>query len=93
MLNKSIDTVVAKKAYTPEKISSWITSLSNITQDNKSIFFICKISNQCKIKELLRYENPNRIEIDLITGNIHIWNVSYHSDNPDLIIESAYELR
>ena len=88
-----MDKIHAKKAFSLNQILSWVSFASCERKPKLVVLFICNISSKCELSELMKYKSPNRIEVDLDSHQVRVWNMEYRPKKPDVIISGAHHGR
>ena len=91
---KPVRVFQAEKAYPLTKITSWLVS-SHVqrAEDGSASFFLCNISPSCQLRDLRLFDRVNRVDADISSGSLLIWEYEYQPDQPDAVIEGAVDVK
>ena len=89
---EAIPTLVLRSE-TPVVLEDLISSIacSNIDRRTNGIvsLFLCHITPSCRNTELKKFKDVTRLDIDLASGEIHVWHLLYTESKPDVVIENG----
>jgi hypothetical protein len=92
-LSQIIKPTVVIRSETPAPIEDIVSSIASSSIDRrvKGIvsLFMCHVTPSCKVKELQKYKDETRIDIDLVSGELHLWHFAYDPNKPDVVIENG----
>jgi len=72
-----------------ELLSSISCSTINRKKDGVVSLFMCSVSPSCKSEELRANRDATRIDIQVVTGDIRVWRLTYNPRKPDLVIRNG----
>ncbi len=85
--------IQADEPYSVEQLIAWCNASSTERSPEVISLFICMVSPSCILPILPQNRRLSRIDLDLITGDMSIWELVYDPDNPNYIIEDAIDIR
>jgi len=73
-------------------LSSIVFSNINRKKDGFISLFLCHIPPCCHLPELKELQDASRIDLNLKTGEIKVWQMVYNPDLPDLVIQNGIQV-